>query len=108
MADQEQIIPRGVCVYTAWREADRHFLDKLEHATLFNSTATKIFKMNSEQHRKCQQRMNSAMKDSPSVVFMLEQLEKVGCKFNSSNFKCIPCVDSFTGGFAPDYGVYTY
>lgn len=39
------------------------------------------------------------------VRFMLDELEKAGCPFDASLFKCIPCDASKAGGFSPDYGV---
>lgn len=61
--------------------------------------------MDERQHYECQKWMTTALKESPQVVFMLERLERAGCKFNIQHFKSIPFASIHTGGFVPTHGV---
>lgn len=48
---------------------------------------------------------NPALNVGPIVKFMLESLEKSGCKFGPENLQCLSCTSDRAGGFALDAGV---
>lgn len=53
---------------------------------------------------RCNSTRDYLMKSSPGVVFMLKELEKVGCAMTSNEVVCQPC-DAQKGGFQPGQGV---
>lgn len=62
-----------------------------------------------ETHRqpmldRCNKTRNYLMASSPGVLFMLAELEKVGCKMTTENIVCQPCAAQ-KGGFQPSQGI---
>jgi inner membrane protease ATP23 len=59
-----------------------------------------------ELHQKCLKTKEKLMQSSPVIRFMMEQLEKAGCKLDpEKHFRCAPCDLSRSGGFAPSHGI---
>ncbi|KAI9143887.1 peptidase M76 family-domain-containing protein [Paraphysoderma sedebokerense] len=58
-----------------------------------------------EVWQQCERWKNELMQHSPIVKFMLQHLEKTGCKFEKKHLICTPCDASRSGGFSPDHGV---
>ncbi|CCG84655.1 protein of unknown function [Taphrina deformans PYCC 5710] len=74
--------PDQVAQYQAYRD-DTHRLPQLERCR-----STRDFLINS----------------SPGVLFMLNELKKVGCELPTESISCEPCVAQ-KGGFQPGHGV---
>ncbi|KAJ3032604.1 Mitochondrial inner membrane protease atp23 [Rhizophlyctis rosea] len=54
---------------------------------------------------KCEKWKSRLLQNSPIIRFMLSELEKSGCPLSDSHFRCSPCPENRSGGFAPDFGV---
>ncbi|KAG0181322.1 Mitochondrial inner membrane protease atp23 [Apophysomyces sp. BC1021] len=57
------------------------------------------------QCRQCEVWKDNLMKNSPSVRFMLDHMQKVGKPLGKDDFLCAPCDESRSGGFSPDDGI---
>ncbi|KAJ1990391.1 Mitochondrial inner membrane protease atp23 [Dimargaris cristalligena] len=65
----------------------------------------KLSQKEQKQMQKCIEWRDSLMRNSPIVRFMLDELEKNGCKFYRKHFVCMPCGADRSGGFNPHTGV---
>ncbi|KAL1920643.1 uncharacterized protein VTP21DRAFT_1020 [Calcarisporiella thermophila] len=54
---------------------------------------------------RCEKWRDSLMKNSPAVVFMLQHLDKIGCRLEKHHFQCMPCDKTRSGGFSPEHGI---
>ena len=41
----------------------------------------------------------------PIVRFMLKEMAKVGCAMRREDLQCMPCDNTRSGGFSPEYGI---
>ncbi|KAL2916948.1 Mitochondrial inner membrane protease atp23 [Polyrhizophydium stewartii] len=57
------------------------------------------------KHRRCERFKGKLLSSSAMVKFMMKELDKSGCPFVPEHFKCLPCGPSYSGGFAPEYGI---
>ncbi|KAJ1979725.1 Mitochondrial inner membrane protease atp23 [Dimargaris xerosporica] len=70
--------------------------------------AVKLQKAQANDHKlwvKCEDQRDSLMQNSPIVRFMLDELEKNGCKFTRKHIQCMECDETRSGGFGPNHGV---
>jgi inner membrane protease ATP23 len=56
-------------------------------------------------HNQCMRWKSRLFTSSPAIIFMLSQLERVGCKLDDSHFHCSNCDLSRSGGFIPSHGI---
>ena len=56
-------------------------------------------------HDQCNRWKQRLFSSSPIIIFMRQQLEKVGCKLDESHFLCSNCDLSRSGGFIPSHGI---
>lgn len=59
----------------------------------------------SEACKSCEENRDWMMKYSPTVVFMLEQIRKIGGDVPRERVKCDICTEPKYGGFHPDLGI---
>ncbi|KAI8393529.1 metalloprotease ATP23 [Radiomyces spectabilis] len=57
------------------------------------------------QCKQCELWKDNLLKNSPSVRFMVDNLQKVGKEMTRDSFQCFPCDESRAGGFSPEEGV---
>ncbi|KAJ1927352.1 Mitochondrial inner membrane protease atp23 [Tieghemiomyces parasiticus] len=55
--------------------------------------------------KKCVENRDYLMRNNPIIVFMLDEMEKLGCPFKREHIRCTPCDDLRSGGFSPDRGI---
>ena len=53
----------------------------------------------------CREQLQTALKHSPTVKFMVDALAKAGCPVDSSFFSVETCQQQVVGGFRPGDGV---
>ncbi|CAG8508744.1 8512_t:CDS:2 [Paraglomus brasilianum] len=65
----------------------------------------KAGELEASQCRKCKKWRDELMRSSPTVIFMLQNIEKAGCKISKKHFECHPCDATRSGGFSPEFGI---
>lgn len=56
-------------------------------------------------HARCLKYKQKMLTASPILTFLLQELEKVGHKFDVDTIKCTPCNPERAGGFVPGKGI---
>lgn len=77
-------------------------IDEQEKAQFEHDFRAKHFPDNCNQ---CEEFRNSVIKYSPSVVFMMDHVRKLGGNLGLSNITCGKCDDVKGGGFHPEMGI---
>ena len=68
--------------------------------TSTNDTMTGMFKTKTLREE-CLTRRDIAIQRDPTVKFMIEKIEALGCKLPTSFFECQECPPNIRGGFVP-------
>lgn len=58
-----------------------------------------------EDHRRCQNIIDTLLEQSPMVQYLLTGLKKAQCPIDRQSFQCVPCDHPSTGFFSPSTGV---
>lgn len=77
-------------------------LDETEKRQFEHDYAAKYFPDNCDQ---CEKFRDWALTYSPSVIFMMGHVRKLGGNLSSANISCGKCDDLKGGGFHPDMGI---
>lgn len=58
-----------------------------------------------DQIKRYEKIRNELFESSPTIVFMLKQLERLNCGMTEQDVHCHVCDEQKSGGFHPDYGI---
>lgn len=54
------------------------------------------------EHARCNERLSKALQENTKIQYMVDSIEKLGCKIPSSFFACRNCDGDISGGFVID------